>query len=108
MRMSWLYLAMRSLRHGAPGLDLAGIHGNGQIGDRGIFALARAVAHDARVTGFLGHLDSLERLGKAANLVHLHQNGVGDAHLDALLQTLGVRDEQVVADELHAVANADR
>ena len=40
MRRSWLYLAMRSVRHGGAGLDLAGAGGDGEVGDEGVFGLA--------------------------------------------------------------------
>ena len=52
----------------------------------------------------MGQLDRLERLGERADLVDLDEDGVGDPALDALLQALHVGDEQVVADELHPVA----
>ena len=64
------------------------------------------MAHDASVTGLLGGLDGLQRLGERANLVDLDQDRVGGTQLDALLEALGVGDEQVVAHQLHLVANA--
>ena len=64
------------------------------------------MAHDAGVAGLLGGLDGLERLGERADLVDLDQDRVGGAQLDALLEALGVGDEQVVAHQLHLVANA--
>ena len=39
-----------------------------------------------------------------ADLVDLDQDRVGDALLDALLQALGVGDEEIVADELYLLA----
>ena len=50
-------------------------------------------------------LDGFEGLGDGADLVDLDQDGVGDLLLDALLQALGVGDEEVVADELDCVAD---
>ena len=64
------------------------------------------MAHDASVAGLLGGLDGLERLGERADLVDLDQDRVGGAQLDALLEALGVGDEQVIAHQLHLVANA--
>ena len=64
------------------------------------------MAHDAGVTSLLGGLDGLERLGECADLVDLDQDRVGGAQLDTLLEALGVGDEQVVAHQLHLVANA--
>ena len=54
------------------------------------------MAHDAGVTGLLGGLDGLERLGERTDLVDLDQDRVGGTQLDALLEALGVGDEQVV------------
>jgi hypothetical protein len=47
---------------------------------------------------------TVEGLGERADLVDLDQDRVGDALVDAAGQALGVGDEQVVADELHPVA----
>ncbi len=58
------------------------------------------------VPGLLGELDRVERLGERADLVDLDEDGVGDTLRDPPLQELDVRDEQVVADELHAAAEA--
>ena len=51
------------------------------------------------------HLDGVERLGQRADLVDLDQDRIGDALPDAVAQPLGVGDEQIVADELHLVAD---
>ena len=40
-----------------------------------------------------------------ADLVHLDEDGIGDALFDAPLQALGVGDEEIVADELDALAH---
>ena len=45
MRSSWLYFATRSERDGRAGLDLAAAGGHGEVGDRGVLGLARAVGH---------------------------------------------------------------
>ena len=58
------------------------------------------------VAGAVGLLDGVEGLGQGADLVDLDEHGVRGAHLDALLDALGVGDEQVVADELDAAAQA--
>jgi hypothetical protein len=71
-----------------------------------VLGLARAVADDGRVVGALGHLDGGEGLGQRADLVDLDQDRVGDVLLDAFLQDLGVGDEQVVAHQLHPLAQA--
>jgi hypothetical protein len=53
----------------------------------------------------VGHLDGLEGLGEGADLVDLDEDRVGDAVGDAAGEALGVGDEEVVADELDAVAD---
>ena len=69
------------------------------------------VAVDSRIAQFLLNTDELIVFGhavgtrKRTNLVHFNQYRVGCAHLDALLQELGVGYKQVVAYQLAAVAN---
>ena len=62
------------------------------------------MARDARVAIAMGEIDRVDRLGQRANLVDLDQDAVGDPFVDAALQALDVGDEQVVADQLAAVA----
>ena len=52
------------------------------------------------------HLNRVECLGQRADLVELDEHCIGCAELDALLDALDVRDEQVVADELDLLAEA--
>ena len=54
------------------------------------------------------HLNRLKRLGDRADLVQLDEDGVRCAELNALLQTLRVRDEEIIADELNLVAECLR
>jgi hypothetical protein len=56
----------------------------------------------------LGDPDGVERLRHGADLVELHEDRIGEAGLDALLEALRVRDEEVVADELDLVAELVR
>ena len=86
------------------GLDLAAVGGDGDVGDGAVFGLAGAVAEHGGVGVFLGHLHGIEGLGERADLVHLDEDGVGHAELDALGEELGVGDEEVVADELGGLA----
>ena len=51
------------------------------------------------------HLDRVERLGQRTDLVHLDQDRVAAAHFDAFFQELDIRYEQVVADQLAAIAD---
>jgi hypothetical protein len=64
------------------------------------------VRDDRGVAGALGHLDGGEGFGQRADLVDLDEDRVGDALGDAFAQDLGVGDEEVVADDLHALAEA--
>ena len=50
-------------------------------------------------------LHGFDRLGQGADLVELDQQGVGSLLLDAAADALGVGDQQVVADDLDAVAH---
>ena len=52
----------------------------------------------------MGHFDGLQRLGNRTNLVQLDQDGVACTQLDALGQTLGIGNEQVVAHQLDLAA----
>ena len=100
MRRSWLYLATRSVREAEPVLIWPQLGGHREVGDGGVLGLAAAVAHHAGVAGAAGQRHAVERLGEGADLVDLHEHGVGDALRDALGQDLRVGDEEVVAHEL--------
>src|SRR6476660_2415731 len=91
---------------GGAGLDLAAVGGDGEVGDGDVLGLPRAVAHHAAVAVAVGQVDRVEGLGEGADLVDLDEQGVGRARVDAALQAHRVGDEQVVADDLHAVAEA--
>src|SRR5438105_8953110 len=85
-------------------LDLAGAERDREVGEGRILRLSGAMRHDDGVATSLRELHRLDRLRQRADLVHLHENRVHHAPLDASLQPLRVRHEDVVADELHAVA----
>ena len=89
--------------HGT-GLDLAAVSRDGEVGDGAVFGFTGAVAEDGGVAVFLGEFDGIEGLGEGSDLVHLDEDGVCDAHLDALAEEIDVGDEQVVADELGGLA----
>src|SRR5690606_22655415 len=90
---------------GGTGLDLAGAECDGEVGDRGVFRLAAAVAHDGRIAAAIGRLDGVDRLGERSDLVDFDEDAIADAALDAFAEPLDVRHEQVVTDELHVVAD---
>ena len=87
------------------GLDLSGAGAHGKVGDEGVFGFAGAVGDDRRVTVAARNLDSFERLGDRTDLIHLDEYGVAYTLLDALAEAAGIGDEEVVADELAAVAD---
>uniref|UniRef100_A0A0N4ZDA9 LigA n=1 Tax=Parastrongyloides trichosuri TaxID=131310 RepID=A0A0N4ZDA9_PARTI len=47
----------------------------------------------------------IQCFGQCADLVHFNQNGIGNAHLDTVAQTSRVGHEQIIADQLHLVAD---
>src|SRR5581483_6210774 len=94
--------AIRTRRR--PGLDLARGGGHGQIGDRGVFRLARAMRDDRCPAGALGHLDGIECLSERTDLVELDQDDVGGPLANGTLQAPGIGHQQVIAHELHTVA----
>ena len=59
---------------------------------------------DGRVAVALGEGDGVEGLGQGTDLVYLHENRVGGTGIDTLLEEVYVGDEEIVADELHCVA----
>src|ERR1035437_9346356 len=81
-------------------LDETGVHGDGEVGDRRVLGLARAVGDDRDVSRRLRDPHGLERLGDRADLVQLHEKAIRDAVGDALLQDLRIRHEVIVADEV--------
>ena len=60
--------------------------------------------HHHRVAAPVRELHRLDRLGERPDLVHLDEDRVRHAALDALLKSLRVRHEEVVADELDTLA----
>ena len=64
------------------------------------------MADHAGVAGAACQVDGLKGFGERTDLVHLDQDRVGRGAVDALLQTLGVGDEQVVTHQLHLAAEA--
>ena len=105
MRSSWLYLATRSLRAGAPVLIWPQLVATARSAMVASSVSPRAVAHHAGVAVAGGQLDGVEGLGERADLVDLDQDRVGDVAVDAHPQPGDVGDEQVVADELHLLAD---
>ena len=49
--------------------------------------------------------DGVQHFGERTDLVHFHENRVGRAGINALLEELHIGDEQIVADDLDLVAD---
>src|SRR5690606_945931 len=91
---------------GRAGLDLAGVDRHRQVGDRRVLGLTGTVGDHRGEAVALRERDGVEGLGEGTDLVELDQQGVRRALLDAAGEALGVGDEQVVADDLDALADA--
>merc|ERR1719310_92790 len=87
-------------------LDLARAQADGHVGNEVVLGLTRAVGHhDAPALGN-GVKAGGDGLRGSADLVHLQQEGVGSLLLLAVLDALWVGDEEVIADNLHLLAEA--
>ena len=85
---------------GGAGFDLAGAHGDYEIGEEGVFGFAAAMGDDGGVVGLASHFDGFDGFGDGADLIELDQDGVADAFGDAAGENFRVGDENIVADEL--------
>ncbi len=106
MRSSWLYLAMRSERDIDPVLIWVA-----DVPTAMSAMVASSVSPErcettAAYVRLVGHVDGGEGFGQRADLVGLDENRVGDVLVDAFGENPGVRDEQVVADELQLARRA--
>ena len=84
--------------------DVVGRDADGQIGQKIVFGLAAAGADDRAIAVFLASRSVRQRLGQRADLIHFDQDGVGDVFVDAAAEQFFVGRKQVVADQLHLVA----
>src|ERR1700712_2606987 len=89
---------------GGAGLDLAGAGGDREVGDRRVLGLSGAVRDHRRVAGVAGDPDRLQGLAQGADLVDLDEDRVAYSELDPAPQALGIGDEEVIADQLDAIA----
>jgi hypothetical protein len=55
--------------------------------------------------GCLRHIAGLDGLSNGADLVNLEEEGIAEFLIDACLHARGVCHEEIIADNLHTVAN---
>ena len=79
-----------------------------KVGDRRVFGLPASSGNDRPVTIIQGQLQRLQSLGQCPDLVQLNQNAVADSGVNAALQPLLIRHEEVVADQLNSVTKSLR
>ena len=108
IRSSWLYLATRSERAGAPVLICPTPVATARSAMNVSSVSPERCEIDGAVAGVARDRDRVERLGERPDLVELDQDRVRDAALDPLAQDRRVGDEDVVADELKPARRAAR
>lgn len=85
-------------------LDLTGAEAANEIADEVILGLATSVRNHDTPASSLRHVASLNRLGNGADLVDLEKESVAKFLVDTRLHSLGVRHEEIIADNLDLVA----
>jgi phosphopyruvate hydratase len=78
------------------------------VGDEGIFCFTGAMRHHGGVSRRVRLFHRFNRFRQTTDLVNLDQNRIADFGFNAALQTLNVGDKQIVAHQLHAIADALR
>src|ERR1700682_1567630 len=86
------------------GLDLTGVGADRDVGDQAVLGLARTMRDDRCIARAHGHAYRCEGLRQGPDLVDLDQDRIGDTFGNALFENLGVGHEQIVADQLHFLA----
>ncbi len=89
-------------------LDLPARDADGEVGERRVLRLAGARRDHRSVAGELRSFDDGKCLADRPDLVHLHQHSVRGAALDAALEPLDVRREEIVAEYLHPATERSR
>ena len=85
-------------------LDLACVYSDCKVCNECIFTLAASVADDCRVTRSVCKFDRVKRFGECSDLVEFDKDCVCNASFNALAESVSVRYEKVVADDLDLVA----
>src|SRR6266545_951913 len=83
-----------------PSLNLSRLSRYREIGNGHVFGFTRPMRDDGGITRFLGQVHGLQCLCQTADLVDLDENRVGDSGIDASLESISVRDKQVIAYQL--------
>ena len=86
-------------------MNLARTGATAEVGDE-VSSARRAVADNGGPAGAVSEGDGVEGLAEGSDLVQLDENAVSGPFINAALDALGVRDQQVVADELDGGAEA--
>lgn len=83
--------------------DLTDTGSDSEVSDEGIFGFAAAMGDDSAVAVLAGERDGVEGFGEGTDLIEFDQDGIGGLRFDALLETAGIGDKEIVADELDAI-----
>src|SRR5438105_11994202 len=84
--------------------DLARVHCHREVGNHGVLRLAAAMADHRRVRVRRRERHRFESLAQRSDLIRLHQERVRHTALEALAQTYEIGDEDIVANQLDAIA----
>src|SRR5439155_17676493 len=85
-------------------LDLTSAERDGEIGDRRVLGLARAVRDHGGESRAFGESDRVDGLSERSDLIHLYEDRVRRLLLDAPLQTRDAGHEKIVPDDLDPIA----
>lgn len=92
---------------GSTGLDLTSGQANNQVGNEGILSLTGTMGDHGAPAILFGQQMGLNGLGDGADLVDLQQQAVAGLLLNGSLDTLGIGDSQIIADNLNGGVGGD-
>ena len=87
------------------GFYLTCVGGDRNISDGDILGFTGTMGDDGRVIGCLRHFDGVESFCERSDLINFHENGIRRAGVNAALEEIRIGNEQIVAHELHFVAD---
>ena len=88
--------------------DLARVCSYCDVSDRAVFGFAGTVRDNSCVTSAFRHFDRIKCFSQGTDLVNFNEDRVTYAFLNSVGQTLCVRYEQIVANELNFAAQFAR